>query len=157
MPLLKINRPTLVVLGFERTLDLSYAFKDTGGSTGNSLDGLSVSEQCPQGQRGVGESNFCINFFKIHLDTEMSRISFRTRGQILTLSVLLPQLHSHLTKVTATAVPLVRITQPYVWWPSALTNLHGQYFSCQAESFPKLVCPSPRSRLGGKNVLGVSP
>lgn len=161
MLLLKIKHFTLPVLGFERA-QAQLCFRRCWNSDGNSLDVLSWTKQCLQGQRGGRRSVwFCIIFQKQFRCRDVSLFipapgirsqhflfSFHscTRSQITTLSVPLSQFRSYLRKATVLAVPFVGITEPCIQWPSAVTKLHGRYFPCQAGSFPRLLCPYPRSR-----------
>lgn len=81
MLLLKINHPTLLALGFERTLELSCAFKNTGIQLKTVLMCFlcqnSVHRDREESRAGGGGTRLFLHYFlEISLDTEMSHFSF---------------------------------------------------------------------------------
>lgn len=72
MPLLKMKHPTLVVSGFEGTLELSWAFKNAGIQLKTGLMCCLCQISVRRGREELGGGYF----LEISLDTEVSHTSF---------------------------------------------------------------------------------
>jgi len=76
LPLLKNKHPTLIVSGFERTLELNCAFKEAGTQLKTVLMCLLCQNSVSRGREELGGDVFFLHYFsEISLGAELPHLS----------------------------------------------------------------------------------